>query len=92
MRVHVDVPDFDGALHMVWEPEFELSATIEGRFIHLRGNRAGLLSLARLLLTLVDERVGEGAHWHLDPPPVGGLEPGSANVIIGREGSPIVLG
>jgi hypothetical protein len=88
MRIVLEVPDFDGALHMTWEEDYELIAQVEYGVIHIRGNRAGLISLARLALTLADERVESGAHWHLDPMPVGGLEPGSASLIVGREDSP----
>ena len=57
---------------------------------YIQGNKAGLISLARLILTLVDEGVAGGAHWHLDPPPVGGFHTGSASLIIARED--LVLG
>ncbi len=88
MRIDFEVPDYDNGLHMVWDPGFEIRAVIEGGGVHIQANRAGLISLARLMLTLADGRVPDTSHWHLDPMPVGALEPDSASLIIGREASP----
>jgi hypothetical protein len=64
MKMELEVPDYDNGLHMVWDSGFEIRAVIEGGLIHILANRAGLISLARLMLTLADERVHEGSHWH----------------------------
>ncbi len=88
MRMELEVPDYDNGLHMVWDPGFDIRAVIEGGGVHIQANRAGLISLARLMLTLAGERVPDTSHWHLDPMPVGGLEPDSVSLIIGREASP----
>jgi hypothetical protein len=85
--MEIEVPDYNNGLHMVWDPGFEIRAVVEGGGIHILANRAGLISLARLMLTLADVRVPKGSHWHLDPTPVGELEPESVSLIIGREAS-----
>jgi hypothetical protein len=87
--MELEVPDYDNGLHMVWDPGWEVRAVIKGGRIHVVANRAGLLSLGRLLLTLVDEKVDAGSHWHLDPSPVGGLDPGSASLIIEKSPRPV---
>ena len=50
--------------------------------IVVRGNVAGLRSLARHLLTLAQEDVPSGSHVHLDD--IGGLEPGSIELVLER--------
>ena len=61
-----------------WEPGSEISAGIEKGKTVIRGNRAGLLSLANHLRALAEE---EGpSHFHLDP--YNSLEEGSAELII----------
>ena len=82
MKVAISVPDYspkDG-LRMVWEEGSVISAEIDGGTVLITANREGLVSLARLLLTLADERVPDGNHWHLDGS--NAFEDGSCEVII----------
>ena len=65
---------------MEWEDGFIISARADGGTVVITANREGLISLARLLLTLADERVPSGHHWHLDAS--NALEDGSIEVIV----------
>ncbi|MEV4604752.1 hypothetical protein AB0K15_46305 [Amycolatopsis sp. NPDC049253] len=64
-----------------WDDGFALDVTIHGSEVLLRGNPAGLTSLARHLLTLAQESVHTGSHLHL----TGGSElDGDADLVIER--------
>jgi hypothetical protein len=68
MRVAIDVPECSATrgLQLVWDDGFELEVRAEGDAIVLRGNAAGMRSLARHLLHLSQESVPVGSHLHLD--------------------------
>jgi hypothetical protein len=51
---------------MKWESDFEIRTRIEDGGMVLVANRSGLISLARLFLTLANPEVPSGNHWHLD--------------------------
>ncbi len=87
MRVEIDVPDYypERGLHMAWEDGFVISVEVANDTVLLSANQPGLVSLARLLLTLADEQVPVGSHWHLDAPAndhLYELEKGSWDTII----------
>ena len=88
MQIAIDVPDYDNGMHMLWEPYADIAVFVVDETVRIHANRPGLVSLARLFLTLADARVPEHNHWHLDPPPVGNLVPGSASAIFQVEDSP----
>jgi hypothetical protein len=85
MRVSIDVPDYshEHGLRMVWEVGYEVSVHAENNEVVISANRAGLISLARLLLTPADDRAPSGSHWHLDSD--NSLEEGSCEVIIEKK-------
>jgi hypothetical protein len=82
MKVEINVPDYSkqNGLQMEWEDGSAISVEIANASILIEANRAGLVSLARLLLTLAGERVPAGHHWHLDDS--NSLEDGSSDLII----------
>jgi hypothetical protein len=63
----IDVPEYrDGeGLHFIWDDNFEIELTVRSTEVVIKANRAGLTSLARHLLTLVQQGVREGSHIHL---------------------------
>ncbi|MFL5732702.1 MAG: hypothetical protein ACJ78Q_05815 [Chloroflexia bacterium] len=87
MKIEIDVPDYspEGGLRMRWEEGSIISATEDGGAILIRANHEGLVSLARLLLTLVNEGVPSGAHWHLDAH--NAFEDGSIEIVIEKVNS-----
>jgi hypothetical protein len=82
MKIELDVPDYSPrtGLHMKWEEGFMIETRIEGGTTMIAANQAGLVSLARLILTLANTQVPAGHHWHLDAS--NSLEEGSSELII----------
>lgn len=82
MKVGIDVPDYSAehGLRMVWEAGSIITVKLDGEVIHVTANQDGLVSLARLLLTLADPLVPLGSHWHLDAS--NALEDGSNEIIV----------
>jgi hypothetical protein len=66
---------------MSWEHDFTIQARLEGtQTIVIQANTAGLISLARQLLTLAQDGVPPGYHIHYDQS--NALEDGSCEVIL----------
>ena len=84
MKVELDVPRYSPTegIRINWDDAFEISVSSAGSDIRISANRAGLRSLARILLTLADERVPAGRHVHLDDS--NSLEDGSTGLVIER--------
>jgi hypothetical protein len=82
MKLEVAIPDYsrDAGLHIDWEPDHRISLTIQGAEVTLRANRAGMESLARLLLALSQPELPLPYHVHLDE--WNSLESGSAQLIL----------
>jgi len=81
MKVQIEVPDFEGALYLNWEPGFKISAKMGmGNNVIISSNRAGLISMARHLLLLAQPAVSIGHHYHFDSS--NSLEKGSVELII----------
>jgi hypothetical protein len=83
MKVEIEVIDYDPSrgTQMTWEEGYSIAASYDGGQIVLAANPAGLVSLARLLLTLAQDGVHSGHHWHLDQM----LEEGSTELIVMRK-------
>lgn len=77
----VSVPEYnpDSGITLHWEPGARIGAAESHRAVAIRADRAGLVSLARHLLTLAQEGVPRGFHLHLDDS--NGLEAGSVELI-----------
>jgi hypothetical protein len=84
MKMNIDVPDYspEHGFPIQWDEEFEIVARIESGTVLIQANQAGLVSLARLLLTLSQRNVPSGQHVHLDDS--NSLEDGSCELIIDK--------
>lgn len=82
MKIEFSVPDYnvEEGLSYDWEDGFEITAKVEDSGIYIKANRAGLISLARHLLTLAQESVPSGHHMHFDD--LNSLEDGSQELVI----------
>lgn len=82
MKIELTVPDYspDVGFSYAWENGFEITATVESSGIHIQANRAGLVSLARHLLTLAQDTVPAGSHMHFDD--LNSLNDGSLELVI----------
>lgn len=82
MKIEIEVPEYspEDGLQMEWEPDTAITTEVAYGAIRILANRDGLISLARLLLTLADAHVAAGYHWHLDAS--NSLENDSVEVII----------
>ena len=84
MKMEIKIPQYkprDG-LQLEWENNFSIKV-INDDAITIKGNRAGLISLARHLLTLAQIEVPDGYHIHLDEN--NSLEDGSVDLILERD-------
>jgi hypothetical protein len=83
MRVQLDVPDYQESqgIQTIWEEGSTIAVQIdpEGAVL-IQADRAGLISLARHLLTLAQEAVPGGSHIHYDQH--NALENGSCEIVI----------
>jgi hypothetical protein len=82
MKFEVICPDYspESGLGIEWDPRCEISVALQGGEILLWANRDGLVTLARMFLSLTQDGVQDGFHVHLDP--ACGLEDGSVPLII----------
>jgi hypothetical protein len=60
------------------ENGFKIEVKIKGDIIAISANKAGLVSLARQLLTLAQDNVPSGSHFHFDD--YNSLEDGSTEL------------
>ena len=67
-------------MDITWEDGFEIRTEAHDGEMVISANRAGLVSLANILLALAEER--SGAHIHLDEH--NSLEDGSLGLVIER--------
>lgn len=85
MIIEISVPNYEGkGIPIEWEENSVISVKLyqEDNVVAIGGNREGLISLARHLLTLAQENVPSGFHVHLDDQ--NSLEEGSCELILGR--------
>lgn len=82
MELMLEIPDYSGeGIKCVWNDNFEIKTALDSQgSIVISANRAGLISLARQLLTLAQEGVPVGHHIHYDD--YSSLENGSVELII----------
>jgi hypothetical protein len=69
-------------LRLEWSYGFQIEVQIHSGEVLIRGNKAGLTSLAQHLLTLADDAVPVGTHVHLDASRE--LEDSSSDLVIER--------
>ena len=84
MKLSVEIPEYlEGeGLASSWEPGFKISVRCDNNVVQISANKAGLISLARNLLTLAQDGYGAGHHWHFDE--INSLEDGSSELIIDK--------
>jgi len=82
MKITLDIPDYDvtTGLKVKWEEGFEIITNSGNGSTTILANRAGLISLANILLNLSQETVPSGSHIHLDD--LNSLESGSVELIL----------
>lgn len=82
MEIKLNIPEYnpDQGLKSTWEDGFEIESRIIDNEIVISANQAGLISLAKQLLTLAQAEVPTGAHFHYDDS--NSLEESSKGLII----------
>jgi len=80
--VNISIPAYEesGSLFFKWDDAFKISVNHSTGEVCVSANSAGLISLARHLLTLAQESVPTGSHLHLTDGVE--LEEGSGDLII----------
>lgn len=77
----IKIPQYDGhSIKLAWESGFSIQCCVEDSIIVLSANSAGLVSLAKHLLTLAQNEVPENTHIHFDE--YNSLEKGSHELVI----------
>lgn len=67
MNVEINIPNYDGnGIDVIWEKGAQIELGYEGGQILIRGNRDGLISLAKQMIYLAINEVAEGSHVHYD--------------------------
>jgi hypothetical protein len=83
MKIELEIPQYSPkeGLHLIYEPDSVIKADYDAKnqLIEIAANRSGLLSLAKHLIQLADEKVPKGEHFHLDE--FDFLEKGSKEVV-----------
>lgn len=64
------------------EDDSEIHVSCEHSAVIIRANNAGFISLARYCLTLAQQEVPQGSHFHLDD--TNSLEPKSIELILAK--------
>ena len=81
MEIRLNIPDYNGhSLESTWEENFNIRTSVNANEIILSANKAGLISLAKQLLTLAQDEYKIGSHFHYDD--FNSLESGSEQLII----------
>lgn len=82
MKLEIEIEEYsqEKGLQLKWESGFSIHVQNEDKAVVITGNKAGLISLARHLLTLAQDKVLEGAHIHFDE--YNALEDHSLDLII----------
>lgn len=84
-KIQISVPEYDSTigLKFEWEEDPTISTAFQKNEIVISANKDGLVSLARHLLTLAQDKVPQGHHIHLDE--FAGLENKSIALIIEKK-------
>ena len=82
MEIKIVIPEYsiDTGLKIDWDYGFEIETNIQNNSINIIANKQGLISLAKILLSLSQESIPSGYHLHLDE--YNSLEEGSYELII----------
>lgn len=84
IEVKLEIPKYDQevGLQSSWVDGFILKTDIIENQIQIQANKAGLISLAKQLLSLAQDEARIGCHYHLDE--CNSLEAGSIELIISK--------
>ncbi len=85
MKIEINVPKYmpEEGLQLDWENNFSIKVSKDNNEVTIKANCAGLISLARHLLTLAQQDVPNGSHIHLDEN--NSLEDGSIDLVIEKD-------
>jgi len=84
MEIKLTIPEYsDQGLKTEWEHGFEIKTGISNGEILISANKAGLISLAKQLLSLAQDDVPLGYHMHYDE--YSSLEETSVELIIEKK-------
>ena len=81
----MNIPEYsvESGLQTEWELGFDIETKTNDGTISIIANKAGLISLAKQLLTLAQENVPVGRHLHFDE--YNSLEEGSIELVIQKK-------
>jgi hypothetical protein len=82
MKIEIDLPEYstEKGIQMSWENEFTIEVQADTKTVRVKANKAGLISLAKQLLTLAQSSIPAGYHMHYDES--NSLEDGSCELIL----------
>jgi hypothetical protein len=82
-KIELEIPDYSEreGLKYSWEYSYTISTDLQDDAVVISANKAGLISLAKQILTLANAPY-DGAHFHYDE--FGCLEENSIELIISR--------
>jgi len=82
MEMKLDIPEYDSknGLPSHWSPGFAITVAGVANEMHIKANKEGLISLAVQLLTLAQDDVPIGRHYHYDEHTC--LEDGSMGLVV----------
>jgi len=86
MRLTLSVPDYspEDGLVCEFEDDYRIDVRVEDDLsVCISADKGGLISLAKLMLTLSADNVPDGVHAHLDS--LDGLEEGSSELVIEKK-------
>lgn len=67
MQIEINIPEYsETGIKFDWDYGFEITGKFSNGEMVISANKAGLVSLARHLLTLAQDDVPFGYHLHLD--------------------------
>lgn len=83
MEQTINFPEYNkSGLKIEWEKKFKITVTNNKKII-IKSNKEGLISLAKIFLSLSQDNIPDGYHLHLDDS--NSLEDGSSELIIERQ-------
>ncbi|WP_276090969.1 hypothetical protein [Pedobacter sp. JY14-1] len=84
MEIKLTIPEYvDQGLTSEWQYGFEIKVGVNDGEVIISANKAGLISLAKQMLSLAQDAVPVGYHMHYDE--YNSLEEGSVELIIEKK-------
>ncbi len=82
MKIQIEIPDYStkGGMRFEWEPNFTITVQVENEVVNVKATSDGLISFARILLSLAQPEIPSGYHIHLDS--FNSLEDDSCEIVI----------